>query len=113
MQEFRKNFGNTGEQLAEKFLRSRGLEILANNFHTREGEVDIIARDSKTILFVEVKARRSQKFGSALESVDDAKIDKIVAAGEKWLVENKQENADWRVDVITIEGGKLRWVKGV
>jgi Holliday junction resolvase-like predicted endonuclease len=45
--------------------------------------------------------------------VTDAKIDKIVAAGEKFLLENSLENADWRVDVITIEDGKLKWIKGI
>jgi putative endonuclease len=110
---FTKNFGNDGEILARKFLESRGLEILATNFHSKDGEVDLIARDDSKILFVEVKARRSSKFGSAIESVTDAKIDKIVAAGEKFLLENSLENADWRVDVITIEDGTLKWIKGI
>jgi putative endonuclease len=110
---FTKNFGNDGEILARKFLESRGVEILATNFHSKDGEVDLICRDDSQILFVEVKARRSAKFGSAIESVTDAKIDKIVAAGEKFLLENSLENADWRVDVITIEDGKLKWIKGI
>ena len=110
---FTKNFGNDGEILAEKFLKLRGFEILAKNFHTREGEVDLIVQEGKQIIFVEVKARKSQKFGSAIESVTDSKIEKIVAAGEKWLVENSLENADWRVDLIAIEDGKLKWLKGI
>jgi len=110
---FTQNFGNDGEILARKFLESRGLEILAKNYHAREGEVDIIAKEGELILFVEVKARRSQKFGSAIESVSDSKIDKIADAGGKWLIENSLENADWRIDVIAIEDGKLKWIKGV
>jgi len=113
MQEFRKNFGNTGEQLAEKFLKLRGLEILERNFHTKEGEVDLIAREGEMIIFVEVKARRSSKFGTALESVDESKLEKIEAAGCKFLQDNSLENAEWRIDVIAIDGGKLRWIKGV
>ena len=110
---FTKNFGNDGEILARKFLASRGLEVLATNFHTREGEVDIVARDGELIIFVEVKARRSQKFGSAIESVDEKKLKKIAAAGETFLSENSLEQADWRVDVVTIEAGKLHWLKGI
>ena len=113
MQDFQKNFGNTGEQIAEKFLRLRGLEILAKNFHAREGEVDIVARDGETIIFVEVKARRNQKFGSAIEAVDERKLEKISAAGERFLQKNSLENSAWRVDVIAIDGGKLKWVQGV
>jgi len=110
---FKKNFGNDGEILARKFLASRGLEILKTNFHSREGEVDIIARDGAEIIFVEVKARRSAKFGSAIESVGESKLEKIAATGQKFLVENDLENADWRVDLIAIENGKLRWMKGI
>ncbi|MCF7836738.1 YraN family protein [Candidatus Gracilibacteria bacterium] len=110
---FTKNFGNDGEILAKKFLENRGLEILATNFHSKDGEVDLICRDGSKILFVEVKARRSSKFGSAIESVTDSKIDKIVAAGEKFLLDNSLENFDWRVDVITIEDGTLKWIKGI
>lgn len=110
---FKKNFGNDGEILAGKFLVSRGLEILETNFHAKDGEVDLICRDAETIVFVEVKARRSAKFGTAVESVSESKLAKIVAAGQKFLLENSLENSDWRVDVIAIEEGKLRWLKGV
>jgi len=110
---FTKNFGNDGELLARKFLENRGLEILATNFHSKEGEVDLICRDGSEIIFVEVKARRSAKFGSAIESVNDTKLEKIVKAGEQFLIENSLENIDWRVDLIAIENGKLRWLKGI
>ncbi len=110
---FTKNFGNDGEILARKFLESRGLEILETNFHSREGEVDLICRDGAEIIFVEVKARRSAKFGSAIESVGESKLKKIAAAGQKFLVENELENSDWRVDLIAIENGKLKWLKGI
>ena len=110
---FKKNFGNTGEILAEKFLREKGFEILTQNFHTREGEVDIIAKDKTQIVFVEVKARRNSKFGKAIESVSDAKLNKIVIAGEKWLQQNSLENASYRVDVIAIDNGKIQHFAGV
>lgn len=91
------------------------MKILAKNFHAREGEVDIVARDrdGETIIFVEVKARRNQKFGSAIEAVDERKLEKIAAAGERFLQKNSLENSAWRVDVIAIDGGKLKWIRGV
>lgn len=110
---FKKNFGNDGEILARKFLESRGLEILTTNFHSRDGEVDLICRDGSMIIFVEVKARKSDKFGSAVEAVSDSKLEKIVKAGQKFLIENDLENLDWRVDLIAIENGKLNWLKGI
>jgi len=113
MRDFRKNFGNTGEILAEKFLTAKGFEILARNFHTREGEVDLIAKDSKQIIFVEVKARRSAKFGEAIESVSEDKLRKVVEAGEKWLQQNNLSDASYRVDVIAIDNGKLQHFEGV
>jgi putative endonuclease len=113
MQDFRKHFGNLAEEFARKFLKSRGLKILTTNFFVRGGEVDIIARDGDLILFVEVKARRSDKFGSAIEAVDDAKIHRVAMAGQKFLHDNSLGHLDWRVDVIAIENGKLRWIKGV
>ncbi|MCF7846449.1 MAG: YraN family protein [Candidatus Peribacteraceae bacterium] len=110
---FTKNFGNDGEILARKFLESRGLEILATNFHTREGEVDLICRDGEQIVFVEVKARRTDKFGTAVESITEAKIEKIAAAGQKFLAENSLEQAEWRIDLVLIDCGKLDWLRGI
>lgn len=110
---FRKNFGNTGEILAEKFLCEKGFEILARNFHTREGEVDLIARDATQIVFVEVKARRNAKFGAAIESVSEEKLNKIVMAGEQWLQQNNLDGASYRVDVIAIDSGKIEHFEGV
>jgi putative endonuclease len=75
--------------------------------------VDLIARDRKQIVFVEVKARRNFRFGFAIESVSEAKLQKVVAAGEKWLQQNGMENADYRVDVITFDSGKIQHLEGV
>ena len=110
---FQKIFGNAGESLAEKFLQEKGLIILARNFHTREGEVDLVCQEGDLIVFVEVKARRSQKFGSAIEAVDERKLQKVVAAGETWLVKNFRHHAEWRMDVVAIQNGKIEWIKGV
>ncbi|MFH1375282.1 MAG: YraN family protein [Patescibacteria group bacterium] len=105
--------GRKGEKLAARFLESKGLSILERNFHTRFGEVDIIANDCDTIVFVEVKLRRSRRFGTAIESVDEEKLEKVTAAGERWLQVQGFERAPWRVDVVAIDGGRVEWLRGV
>ena len=63
----------------------RGLAIVGRNFRTRAGEIDLIARDGATLVFVEVRMRRSQRFGGALESITAAKRARIVAAANGYL----------------------------
>ena len=108
-----KRFGQKSEQRAAEFLMKKGFKILARNFYAREGEIDLIARDGSEIVFVEVKARNNTKFGAAIEAVTEKKLTKIVITGEKWLEKNSLENSDWRVDVITIDSGKIEHFCGV
>lgn len=110
---FQKIIGRLGEDKAVEFLESKGLKILARNFHTREGEVDIIARDDQTIIFIEVKTRRSTKFGTAIEAITEDKLEKVVMAGERWLAKNSLDDAEWRIDVVTIDDGVLEYFCGV
>lgn len=106
-------FGRLSEERAAKFLAQKNFQILARNFHTPEGEVDLIARDQDLIVFVEVKARRSAKFGTALEAVTPAKLARVVKAGEVWLERNGYAGADFRVDVVGWEGGRVEYLCGV
>lgn len=79
----RKTTGHTGEEAAVRYLEQQGYIILERNFRLRIGEVDIIARDGEDFVFIEVKTRRSKKFGSPFEAVDVRKqqqITKIAAA---------------------------------
>lgn len=109
----KKELGKKGEKLAARFLEGKGLNILERNFHTRSGEVDIIASDSDKIVFVEVKLRRSRRFGTAIESVDEEKLEKVTAAGQEWLQKQGLERAPWRVDIVAIEGERVEWLRGV
>lgn len=101
--------GQTGEDLAMKYLREKGYEVLGTNFHKRWGEIDLIAKDlgSGEIVFAEVKARRSQSFGFPEDGITESKWKKLVKTCQSWLMENKQENAAWRIDLVAIE-----WQKG-
>ena len=77
--------GAQAEGLAADFLERRGLAILARNFRTRRGEIDLVARDGDTLVFVEVRLRARSDFGGAAESVTARKQQRIVSAAQAYL----------------------------
>jgi len=101
--------GGYGERVAADWLRSRGCKVLARNFKgAHRGEVDIIARDRKLLLFVEVKTRRENPLVRPLEAVDKAKQALIERGANAWLKRLGTRNLPWRFDVIEVyvEDGK-------
>ncbi|PID40195.1 MAG: YraN family protein [Proteobacteria bacterium] len=101
-------FGRRSERLAAVYLKRKGYRILETNFRCSSGEIDIIAREKKTIVFVEVKARSSRKFGSPKAAVTPAKQRKISMAALAYLKQSRQLDARARFDVVAIDaaGGK-------
>ena len=93
--------GHWGEALAADFLRRKRYEIVACNYHTRFGEVDLIARDRKNVVFVEVKTRRDDRFAEAREFVTNRKQERIRASAEIWLEQNETVLQP-RFDVIEV-----------
>ncbi|MBU1126415.1 MAG: YraN family protein [Patescibacteria group bacterium] len=108
MPDVRRLFGNRGEDRAAAFLKALGYKILARQFNTRFGEIDLIAQDGDEIVFVEVKARRSVDFGYPEESVTKKKLEKIERVGEWYLKQRNLEYAPFRIDVIAIEDDLLQ-----
>jgi len=94
--------GKIGENLAADFLRKKGFKILAENFCVRGGEIDLIAEKSGRIIFVEVKMRRSKKFGEIAESISPAKQKSLIFAAENWLEKNGKFGSDWQIDLVEI-----------
>lgn len=94
--------GESGEEVAVLFLKKSGYRVLARNYRTRLGEIDIVARDKETICFVEVKARRSERFGSPKEAVSRAKQLQIAKAALVFLKENKLLDRKARFDVVSV-----------
>ena len=93
--------GQQAEQTACDYLQQHGLVLLEQNYHCRRGEVDLIMRDDKTLVFVEVRARRSDRFGSALESITANKQSRIIATAQHYLQQNRlQQNC--RFDVVAL-----------
>jgi putative endonuclease len=99
----KKRFGNQGEQLAVQFLQNRHIKILKQNFRTRFGEIDIIAKDKETICFVEVKTRSNQEYGEGVEAISKSKKKKIAHVAIHYLSQNNLEESPVRFDVISIE----------
>jgi putative endonuclease len=98
----RRWLGNRGEKAAAKFLRRKGLRILARQFETRWGELDLIARDGDTLVFVEVKTRRSGGTTHPTEAVDRRKQTHLTKAALVWLKKNGLLGHRTRFDVVAL-----------
>lgn len=94
--------GKWGEEIATAYLIGSGYEIVARNALTPYGEIDIIARQDESILFVEVKTRTSNKMGLPEDSITARKREHMLNAAHHYAVENAID--DWQIDVISIEG---------
>ena len=97
----RNELGSWGETLASDYLRKNGYEILAANVRSRLGEIDLIAARGGTLAFVEVKLRRSDRYGTAAEYVTREKQRRIRLTAEQWLQEHPQKRQP-QFDVIEI-----------
>ncbi len=107
----RKNLGKLGEDLALKLLKSKGYHILAKNFHSRFGEIDIVAQENSVLVFVEVKTRWSEKFGTPEEAITPWKIRRIIKAGEYFKLTHPGLPESLRLDAVVIDlatQGKLK-----
>lgn len=90
------------EQQARLFLERQGLQFIAANQHFKCGELDLIMQDQDTIVFVEVRQRKNDNFGSAIDSVDWRKQQKWLDAANLWLAQQEccLEDTDCRFDLI-------------
>lgn len=110
--ENKRKTGREKEELAEEYLRQQGYEILDMNFYGRFGEIDIIARDGETLVFAEVKYRKSERFGNSLEAVDTRKQKKICQTALYYLARHHiSDSVPCRFDVIGITGEDITHIK--
>jgi putative endonuclease len=106
--------GASAEALAARFLESRGLRVVARNFRCRRGEIDLIARDGATLVFVEVRLRRSGGYGGAAESITAAKRARLDAAAQFYLL--GREPPPCRFDAVLLDGldpARIDWRRNV
>lgn len=102
MHTYNKDIGNLGESSAVEYLDCLAYNVIARNFRSRFGEIDIIARDGKYIVFVEVKTRYNSNYGSPGEAVNYTKITKLRKTAEYYILKNKLYKDYFRFDVIEI-----------
>lgn len=107
----KKTFGNIGEELATQYLKKKGYQILDRNFSNKIGEIDIIAKQNNTIIFIEVKSRNSAKFGLPREAVTRYKQNKIRTIALSYLKQKKLFNSSCRFDVIEDFNGEIRHIE--
>lgn len=102
--------GNDKETLACEHLQAKGLRLLARNYRLRSGEIDLILQDSDTIVFVEVRYRKSTLYGGALQSINYKKQQRIIRTAQHYLMKHAPY-AQARFDVVAIEGrDHIEWI---
>lgn len=108
--------GNVFEERAYVTLQGAGLMLLARNYYTRHGELDLIMLDNQTIVFVEVRYRKNVRCGSALDSITSGKRTKLIRAAQIWLMSHpKHAHHACRFDVISYDGppeqAQMDWLR--
>ncbi len=103
--------GDSAENLAAAFLRRQGLKIVARNYRCRFGEIDLIVESGATLVFVEVRARKSEDFGGPAESITAAKRRRLVAAARHYLAAAGRDCPS-RFDVVLLRGEQpeIEWI---
>ena len=113
---WRTKFGRAGEHFAERILRDAGLTIVARRFRRRGGELDLVALDGATLVFVEVKTRRPGPYGGAIQAVSRTQRRRLVSIARRYLRESGQAWRPARFDVVAVTSdpaGKLaaQWIR--
>ena len=109
--------GQLTESYAQQYLSKQGLTLIERNFHSRQGEIDLIMLDGDTYVFIEVKYRKSKEFGGAIAAVSASKQKKIKQCVTFYLHQNSlnEYNTPCRVDVVALEGDitqpDVTWLK--
>lgn len=108
--------GRAAEALAERMLKGAGLAIVARNFRCRHGEIDLIAREGRTLVFCEVRLRSSEGYGGAAGSITARKQARIAAAARYFLAARPraEPEPECRFDVLllqTLDAARIRWIR--
>ena len=104
--------GDRAEQIAAGYLQRKGLALIEMRYRCRWGEIDLILRDRETVVFAEVRLRRSKTFGGAAYSVDRRKQARIIATARHYLARTRE--AACRFDVVlleAIEPPRIEWIR--
>ncbi len=99
----RRDTGILGEKLAGDFLKKRGYRIYETNYRCPEGEVDIVTRHKDSLVFIEVRSKRSLEFGSPEESITPTKMERLRAVAAHYQQTHNNLPSLWRIDVVAVE----------
>jgi putative endonuclease len=105
--------GKSAEKKAAYYLKTKGYQLIAQNFSCRMGEIDLIMLDCKTVIFVEVRQRKSALYGTAAQSITPQKRIKLLKTSALFLQMNTQyKNYDCRFDVVAFDGENdtMQWI---
>jgi putative endonuclease len=101
----RKQIGRQGEEIAVSYLANKGYKIIQRNWRCQAGELDIIVEDGNSLVFVEVRTRRGNRFGTPEESITPAKQARLIELAETYLQETSTTRRAWRIDVVAVQLG--------
>lgn len=102
MSRWRKNIGELGEAAAQKYLQEKGYKIIAQNYTSRTGEIDLIAKEKGTLVFVEVRTKTSAKLGLPEESITREKMKRLTRLARQYMAHQKKETQS-RIDLVAVE----------
>ena len=106
----KRELGSYYEEVATRFLKDHGVEIIKNNFRCRLGEIDIIGRQGDVLVFFEVKYRTGDRYGYSLEAIDKKKQKRIINCAKYYLAFNDTDSYI-RFDAIGIDNDSIEWIK--
>lgn len=108
----RQRAGDAAEAAAAAYLEAHGLKVLARQVRFREGELDLVCRAGATLVFVEVRLRRSARFGGGVASVDPAKQQRLIRAAQHYLISHCGSRLPaCRFDVVSLDAdGTIEWI---
>ena len=111
MTDARRAFGQAGEERAAAWYRARGYAVLARNWRCREGELDLVVRRGRVLVFVEVKARRTDRFGTPAEAVTPTKQRRLRTLASRYLEATELRPRGLRFDVVSILADRLEVIE--
>lgn len=111
MKKFNKEIGFQGEEIAAKYLKSKGYEIIKRNYTNDYGEIDIIAAHDGFLVFVEVKTRSGPLYGAPAEAVNAHKVRKICQTASVYIRNKRLYDQPVRFDVIEIDEGEVNHIE--
>lgn len=112
---FARDKGTQVEREVCRHLQQQGLKLISRNYHCRGGEIDLIMQHNEVLVFVEVRYRKSARYGSAIESVNHTKQTRLIHAATHYLQQHKTRHESCRFDVVGVspatQGYDINWIQ--